>query len=102
MRIKILGAIVAIMTSTQAMGQVAAAAAPNCALAPGGAGASTATSAVIACVAELDGNGKQNVIVGQVNPLSGYVLILNSTGTVRKKLCWGFPGSGNPCPTITP
>ena len=96
MRLTALIAAGAMVAATAAMAQTAA---PNCAVAPGGAGASTAVSGVVACVAELDGRGKQQLIIGHVSGGTGYVFILNNTGTVRSKLCWGNAGS---CPEVIP
>jgi hypothetical protein len=55
-------------------------------------------SGSFACVAELDGDGNEQTIVGNVSGSSGYVVILNSNGTIRKIVCWA---SGAPtCPTF--
>jgi hypothetical protein len=62
--------------------------APHCA---------TSNSTVI-CIADLDGTGKQNVIVGHMpayqpdvaaNAIAGdsYLFIFNSNGSIRKRLC---------------
>ena len=64
---------------------------PNCAINDG--------SSSIVCTANLDGNGKQQLIVGSYQQTQGYIIILNNNGTVRKQICWKSSSSG-PCPTI--
>jgi hypothetical protein len=85
-----------LLPGTPVMAQIAA---PSCSVSPGGAGASTAISGVVACVAELDGKGKQQLIIGHVSGGTGYVFILNNNGSVRSKLCWG---GVNFCPEVVP
>lgn len=89
-------AVAALVVSTQAWAQGAA---PSCALSSSPGQTNNVVESALACVAELDGNGKQNLIVGRVTGGSGYVIILNYTGTVRKKICWGSSGA---CPAIVP
>lgn len=67
---------------------------------------STANNTVV-CVADLDGNGKLEIIIGHMPPYTpgignvadGYLFILNSTGAIREILCLGS-GAGQPaqCP----
>lgn len=50
------------------------------------------------CVADLDGNGQKEIIVGQNNAFSpnintsgltmSYVNIINNTGSLRQQVCW--------------
>lgn len=61
---------------------------------------SSANNTVI-CIADLDGTGKQNVIVGHMPPYTpgignvgdSYLFILDHNGAVRRTLCMGN-GSG--------
>jgi hypothetical protein len=71
------------------------------------------------CVADLDGNGLKQVIVGQIDAYSpctqncstgtvymSYANIINNTGAVRQQVCWlgqnASPGTGIAvCPPIT-
>lgn len=85
---------------------------PACAYA---ANASTSTSFI--CVADLDGNGQKEIIVGQdgaYSPCVGcsgpssmsYVNIIDNSGAVRQQICWvAVNGTGGPstaeCPPIT-
>ena len=91
----LVGLTLCLMTTAQATAQTAVpSAAPNCAIAPGG-------PSTMVCTAELDGNGKQQLIVGSFGGASGYVIIINSNGTIRKKICWRI-NVGFDCPTIDP
>jgi hypothetical protein len=43
------------------------------------------------CTADLDGDGKEQVVIGnwgQISGTSGYVIIVESTGAIRKQICW--------------
>ena len=54
-----------------------------------------------ACVADLDGNGISEMVVGAIYDISGqggYVLYIQNNGAIRKKVCWGTGG----CPTSPP
>jgi hypothetical protein len=58
----------------------------------------TAGAVGFACVADLDGNGTSEMVVGAIYDVSGqggYVLYITNTGAIRKKVCWGVAG----CPT---
>jgi hypothetical protein len=65
-------------------------------------GTSTIPGSVgFACVADLDGNGTSEVVVGAIYNISGqggYVLYITNTGAIRKKVCWGAGG----CPSQPP
>jgi hypothetical protein len=78
--------------------------APSCAMSGGS----------FVCTTDLDGNGKQSIIIGNTtgyntiangNPNAGpfsYVVIINSTGAVRREICWaaGPNQTAVPCPMI--
>jgi len=62
------------------------------------------------CIADLDGNGKQQIVVGNVRAFDAnnlanysYVIIINNNGTVRKRICWadGANNGNSPCPAIS-
>lgn len=40
------------------------------------------------CIADLDGNGKQQIVVGRYAETGGTMSIVTNTGTVRKQLSW--------------
>jgi len=43
------------------------------------------------CTADLDGDGKEEVVIGnwgQISGTSGYVIIVEPTGAIRKQICW--------------
>jgi hypothetical protein len=70
---------------------------------------STSANGNFACSADLDGNGKQHIIVGSFQANNpgigqgyGYVFILTPAGTVRRRVCW-TQGANQPtalCPTV--
>jgi hypothetical protein len=69
------------------------------------------------CVADLDGNGQKEVIVGEDNAYNptpsnnttySYVNIIDKTGAIRGQTCWiganpstSAPGTSAMCPPIT-
>jgi hypothetical protein len=53
-----------------------------------------------ACVAPLDGNAIQQIIIGnwgQQTGTGGFVFIIENTGAVRRKICWNQNGG---CPAV--
>ena len=61
----------------------------------------TAGAAAFACVADLDGNGTSEMVVGAIYDISGqggYLLYITNNGVIRKKVCWGSGG----CPSSPP
>ena len=96
MRTASLVAAMGILGTSSAFGQLAA---PSCALSTSPGGTGNVVKAALACVAEIDGGGKQSIIVGNIDGGTGYVIIMTNTGAVRKKICWGSAGS---CPAIVP
>ena len=49
------------------------------------------TGSDFVCTADLDGDGKEQVVIGnwgQISGTSGYVIIVESTGAIRKQICW--------------
>jgi hypothetical protein len=53
-----------------------------------------------ACVGALDGTPIQQVIIGnwgQQLGTGGFVLIIENTGAVRKRICWGPPNTLTQC-----
>ena len=86
----------AVLGTSSAFAQTAA---PSCALSSSPGQTSNTVKSALACVAELDGNGKQHLVVGSIDGGTGYVIIVSNTGVVRKKICWGSAGS---CPNIVP
>src|SRR5690349_16443960 len=83
----------AISLSTAPAGaQTAGAPEPGCTMANMTQGTSTIPGSVgFACVADLDGNGTSEMVVGAIYNISGqggYVLYITSTGAIRKKVCW--------------
>ena len=80
---------------------------PACAYSQGGS---------FICIADLDGNGQKEIIVGQDNAYSpnvqasppftmSYVNIIDNTGTLRQQICWVGTNTNSPpspvCPPIT-
>jgi hypothetical protein len=80
---------------------------PGSALAVDTTSCASANNTVI-CVADLDGNGKQQVIVGHMpsytpgigNVPDSYLFILENNGSVRRTLCManGAGGGAATCP----
>jgi hypothetical protein len=49
------------------------------------------TGSDFVCTADLDGDGKEEVVIGnwgRISGTSGYVIIVDSTGAIRKQICW--------------
>lgn len=78
---------------------------------PQGGPSCSSSGSFFVCVADLDGNGLQQVIVGEFNQqlvsipapsYYSYVNIINNNGTVRQQVCWPNVLAGSPgCPNIT-
>jgi hypothetical protein len=74
---------------------------PSCAKSVDIAGPGLSTQYVygsFVCVGSLDGASVQQIIVGDMFGGSGFVFILENTGTIRKKICWS--GGTPTCPTF--
>jgi hypothetical protein len=97
-RMRIAGLVIAtaVLGASSAFAQTSA---PSCSLSSSAGQTGNVVKAALACVAELDGNGKQSLIVGNVDGGTGYVIIMTNTGAVRKKICWGSAGA---CPAVVP
>jgi hypothetical protein len=70
---------------------------PSCAKSIDISDGSLGISGSYICVGELDNNGLQQIIVGQTGQNSGYTIIIENTGTVRRRVCWAT--SSPSCPT---
>jgi hypothetical protein len=88
-----------------ASAQTAAASQPGCSIAnmtPSSNATNGVAGAVgFACVADLDGNGTSEMVVGAMFDISGqggYLLYITNNGVIRKKVCWGSAG----CPSSPP
>jgi hypothetical protein len=91
-----------------------AASSPVQAVEPGTPPSCAISGGSFVCTADLDGLGKQSIIVGNTtgfnliangNPNAGpfsYVMILNNNGAVRREICWaaGTNQTAVPCPII--
>src|SRR4051812_29650034 len=93
----LLGAAVALflvgyLKPTPALAQTttAAATAPSCSTASFGVNASI--FGTFACVADLDGTGKKQIVIGYEGGSSGHAVILTNTGAVRQTVCWNASG----------
>ncbi len=88
-----------LLATAPAAAQTAPAASPGCSIAnmtPSSNATNGVAGAVgFACVADLDGNGTSEMVVGAIYDISGqggYVLYITNTGAIRKKVCWGDGG----------
>jgi hypothetical protein len=88
-----------LLATPPAAAQTAPAASPGCSIsnmtpssnAPNG----IAGAVGFACVADLDGNGTSEMVVGAIYDISGqggYALYITNAGVIRKKVCWGDGG----------
>ena len=72
---------------------------------------STSTNGNFICAVDLDGSGKQQIVLGNMgeyNPAignigNGYVYILSPTGAIKKQICWaqGASPTASCPPTVT-
>jgi len=96
----LVGAVIALLAAsylkpTPALAQTTsgAATAPSCSTASFGVNASI--FGTFACVADLDGTGKKQIVIGYEGGTSGHAVILTNTGAIRQTICWN---SSRTCP----
>jgi hypothetical protein len=86
----VLGAICATLTALPSAHAQTAGIPPSCAISGGN----------FICTTDLDGTGKQSIIVGNIRDFSvvsnsapnvapfSYMIIVNNTGAIRREICW--------------